>query len=87
MLRGGTWDGHEIVAPGWVARSTETRDRTGGGKGYGYQWWTLEGGISAAQGHYEQKVYVVAEADVVVVFTSESTSLAMRPTRGSPIRI
>ena len=39
------------------------------GRGYGYQWWTLERGIFAAQGHYEQLIYVVPEADMVVVFT------------------
>lgn len=48
MLHGGTWDGQEIVSPDWVARSTESHYQASAGQGYGYQWWTLDGGIFAA---------------------------------------
>jgi CubicO group peptidase (beta-lactamase class C family) len=82
MLRGGTWDGKEIVTPEWVARSTETHYQTGTGKGYGYQWWTLGDGIFAAQGHYEQKIYVVPQADMVVVFTANIPDSVIPPTDG-----
>jgi CubicO group peptidase (beta-lactamase class C family) len=82
MLRGGTWDGEEIVSPEWVARSTEAHYPTGSGKGYGYQWWTLEEGIFAAHGHYEQLIYVVPKADMVVVFTGNVPDSMIPPTDG-----
>ncbi len=82
MLHGGTWDGKEIVSPEWVARSTEAHYQTGSGKGYGYQWWTQERGIYAARGHYEQTIYVVPEADMVVVFTGNIPDDIIPPTDG-----
>jgi len=72
MLNGGTWDGQEIVSADWITLSTQTHQDTGSGRGYGYQWWTLAGGTAyAATGHYEQNIYVVPEADLVVVFTAD----------------
>jgi CubicO group peptidase (beta-lactamase class C family) len=82
MLHGGTWDGREIVSPEWVARSTEAHYQTGSGKGYGYQWWTLDGSIFAAHGHYEQLIYVVPQADTVVVFTGDIPDNVIAPTDG-----
>jgi CubicO group peptidase (beta-lactamase class C family) len=82
MLHGGTWDGREIVSPEWVARSTETHYQAGSGRGYGYQWWTLDGGIFVARGHYEQSIYVVPEADMVVVFTGNIPDDVIPPTDG-----
>ncbi len=82
MLRGGTWEGREIVSPEWVARATETHYQTGTGMGYGYQWWTLERGIFAARGHYEQNIFVVPEADMVVVFTGNIPDDVIPPTDG-----
>ena len=82
MLRGGTWDGEEIVSPEWVTHSTEAHYQTDSGKGYGYQWWTLEKGIFAAHGHHEQLIYVVPEADMVVVFTGSIPDSMIPPTDG-----
>jgi CubicO group peptidase (beta-lactamase class C family) len=82
MLHGGTWDGKEIVSPDWVARSTETHYQAGSGRGYGYQWWTMEQGIFVARGHYEQNIYVVPEADVVVVFTGNIPDNVIPPSDG-----
>jgi CubicO group peptidase (beta-lactamase class C family) len=82
MLHGGTWDGKEIVSPEWVARSTQAHYQTGSGKGYGYQWWTLEAGIFAAHGHYEQLIYVVPEADMVVVLTGNIPDDVLPPSDG-----
>ena len=70
MLQGGSWDGRQIVSPEWVARSSTSHYPAPGYYGYGYQWWTLpvlDG--YAATGHYEQKIYVLPGADMVVVFT------------------
>ena len=82
MLHGGTWDGKEIVSPEWVARSTKAHYQTGSGKGYGYQWWTMDDRIFAAHGHYEQLIYVVPEADMVVVFTGDIPDNVIPPTDG-----
>ncbi len=39
--------------------------------GYSYQWWTLaQHGIFNAAGLYGQKIYVIPEYDMVVVFTA-----------------
>jgi CubicO group peptidase (beta-lactamase class C family) len=82
MLLGGTWDGKEIVSPEWVYRSTAAHYQAIGGYGYGYQWWTQEWGIFAARGHYEQLIYVVPEADMVVVFTGQIPDEVIPPTDG-----
>jgi CubicO group peptidase (beta-lactamase class C family) len=72
MLHNGTWDGKEIVSADWVSRSSTAHYQTSGGYGYGYQWWILPGGIGyVARGHYEQAIYVLPEADMVVVFTAD----------------
>jgi hypothetical protein len=72
MLRGGTWDGREIVPAKWVARSSTAHYQTPWGYGYGYQWWTLPDGSGyGATGHYEQRIFVLPEADAVVVFTAD----------------
>ena len=82
MLHGGAWDGQQIVSPEWVARATQAHYQTGAGKGYGYQWWTLGRGTFAATGHYEQKIYVLPEADMVVVFTGNIPDDVLPPTDG-----
>jgi CubicO group peptidase (beta-lactamase class C family) len=81
-LHGGTWDGKEIVSPEWVARSTETHYQASSGRGYGYQWWTLDGGAFAAHGHYEQIIYVVPAADLVVVLTGDIPDDVLPPSDG-----
>ena len=43
-LRGGEWDGQQILSPEWVddARTTQARDEDGAE--YGAHWWTFAGG-------------------------------------------
>ena len=70
MLHQGTWDGQEIVSADWVAEATREHQQTTWGDGYGYQWWTVPSSqVYRATGHYGQMIYVVPEADMVVVFT------------------
>jgi CubicO group peptidase (beta-lactamase class C family) len=72
MLHDGTWDGREIVSADWVAHSSTAHYQTNGQYGYGYQWWILPDGSGyAATGHYEQRIFVLPEADMVVVFTAD----------------
>jgi hypothetical protein len=80
-LNEGTWDGREIVSAEWVKQSTTAQYQTPWGYGYGYQWWTLPNvDAYAATGHYEQKIYVVPRADLVVVFTADIADEDPHPT-------
>ncbi|MBL7167222.1 serine hydrolase [Candidatus Bathyarchaeota archaeon] len=70
-LDNGTWDGEQIVPSEWVARSTETSFYHSESSGYGYHWWTLpQSGAYYALGLYQQRIYVVPDFDMVVVFTA-----------------
>ena len=77
MLDGGTWHGQPIVPNDWVVASTRKRlDALG--TGYGYQWWIAETknyakaiSVLMASGHGGQKIFIVPEYDLVVVFTSK----------------
>ena len=71
-LNNGTWDGEQIVPSEWVARSTETSFyHRSEDSGYGYQWWTHpRRGVYYAVGLYKQRVFVVPDLDMVVVFTA-----------------
>jgi CubicO group peptidase (beta-lactamase class C family) len=80
FLREGEWDGRQIIPADWVAQSSETRFHLGGGMGYGYQWWTLpELGAYYAAGAYEQRIYVLPDLDLVVVFTADNRVEGERP--------
>ena len=77
VLNGGSWQGKQIVSDDWVAEST-TRRIDARGAGYGYQWWIAETknyaqaiSVIMASGHGGQKLFVVPEYDLVVVFTSK----------------
>jgi len=94
MLRGGQWNGQQLVPADWVRQSTasivpstrmnppsEQRNRNG----YGYLWWimeepgtVLEGGFSA-RGMYGQYITVLPKLDMVVAHKR-----ALRPGTGNP---
>jgi CubicO group peptidase (beta-lactamase class C family) len=68
-LRGGEWDGVQIVPAEWVANSTASQIVAGTlADGYGYQWW-VDGDMFMMQGHGGQLVAVAPAHDLVVVFT------------------
>lgn len=74
-LRGGEWDGKQIVARSWVAASTARQADTGNrlGWGYGYQWWRIDTGgvdIWAGLGFGGQFLIVIPERDIVGVINS-----------------
>lgn len=87
MLKDGVWDGSQILPPDWVGKATTAHTGTHGSYGYGYQWWILpQNGIYAALGHYDQAIYVIPEADLVVVFTANIADEAIHPEDGLLIR-
>ncbi len=81
FLRGGEWDGEQILSADWVAASVAPtvsdirpqNDRPD--TGYGYQWWVPmhEDGrtvVFSGRGYGGQFVVVVPEHDMVVVFNA-----------------
>ena len=70
-LRGGNWNGTQVVPASWVDASIT--DTAASYSGYGYQWWlNLQGAGSvppffSAQGHDGQLIYVIPSLDLVVV--------------------
>ncbi len=77
-LHNGMWDGQQIVPAEWVAESTRSATYFGGFEGYGYQWWTNNQTYRYDSYHYEargalgQRIIVVPDYDMVVVFTASS---------------
>lgn len=70
-LRGGDWNGTQVVPSAWVDESTSPNEAT---IHYGYQWWLtgrsrdgLPEEVYSARGHDGQFIYVVPSLDLVVV--------------------
>jgi CubicO group peptidase (beta-lactamase class C family) len=79
FLRGGEWNGQQIVSREWVEASTApvvpdvAPDNDRQDPGYGYQWWVPDHDsgttrIFAGNGYGGQFVMVSPEHDIVVVF-------------------
>lgn len=73
-LRGGEWDGEQLIEPEYAAEATTWQsagDSTGAWAGYGYQWWitATNAGYPAyfALGYGGQHIFVVPALDLVVV--------------------
>ena len=71
-LHNGMWDGEQIVPADFVAEATKTHHAVDAYTGYGYQsWWTCLGTeVYYAAGIVGQRIYVVPDLDLVVVFTA-----------------
>ena len=71
-LNNGMWDGEQIVPADFVAEAVKTQSFFSESSGYGYQsWWTYpQRGVYYAAGIYGQRIYVVPDLDMVVVFTA-----------------
>lgn len=71
FLKEGRWNEKQIIPREWVSDSTKKQIDNGETYGYGYQWWVMDPDIFAARGAYGQRIFVVKEKDMIVVFTSE----------------
>lgn len=70
LLRGGEWDGEQIVPSEWVEEATKEHIHAGTLlDGYGYQWWTSPEGYYSAIGYEGQFIHVVPDLDLVMVTT------------------
>jgi CubicO group peptidase (beta-lactamase class C family) len=74
-LHKGNWDGRQIVSSAWVESASRVQIETGGGWGYGYQWWVDPAHRAyAARGRYGQLIYVVPDLNLIVVGTAAAES-------------
>jgi CubicO group peptidase (beta-lactamase class C family) len=70
FLRGGAWEGRQVVPAGWVRESTTTRASQY--DGYAYQWWLVQPDtplpkdLYLASGKDGQSIYVIPSLDLVV---------------------
>jgi CubicO group peptidase (beta-lactamase class C family) len=71
-LRGGVWNGKQVISKEWVAASTRKQsappDSSGRERGYGYLWWVFPG-YFLASGRGGQCIFVCPETDLVMVTT------------------
>ena len=80
-LNGGSWNEQRLLSPEWVRASSSPHVplrgyADSGAAGYGYGWWILGAeygrGAYAAWGWGGQKLIVLPEHDMVVLFTGGS---------------
>ncbi len=63
--------GDGIVPAGWFADATAPQVKfNDAGAGYGYQWWTFDGGNWGAQGIFGQAITVMPESGTVIAIIS-----------------
>ena len=71
-LKGGQWDGKQIISPKWVADSISPHT-----PGYGYQWWLQSVNgifVFSANGLGGQHIFCVPQKDLVVAIASKPSS-------------
>jgi CubicO group peptidase (beta-lactamase class C family) len=71
-LKDGVWDGQAIIPSQWVKTSTAAHIKTGYilDLEYGDHWWVHPSGIYHARGYGGQRIFVVPDQQMVVVFVS-----------------
>jgi len=72
-LNKGRWGNMQIVSSEWVEVSTRGHIDATLFDHYGYQWWVDSSGYYMAVGFKGQRIFVVPEKNIVVVFTGDQT--------------
>jgi len=91
-LRHGMWGDQRIVPEDWLRESLKPHSDLGGGRGYGYLWWTTEANapgdmlhadvpIYYASGLGGQKIIVLPDRDLVVVHRAARVDHGIRHDR------
>jgi CubicO group peptidase (beta-lactamase class C family) len=73
FLNKGRWGNKQIVPSAWVEVFTRAHIDATLFDQYGYQWWVDSAGYYMAVGYKGQRIFVVPEKNIVVVFTSDQT--------------
>jgi CubicO group peptidase (beta-lactamase class C family) len=74
VLQRGNWNDRQLVSEAWIEESTRGHAIFGYSDGpYGYHWWVRPNGFTA-QGARGQYIYIVPEADLVVVIAAAAES-------------
>lgn len=67
IMNGGMVNGKSIVPDNWWAEATAKRVDIGEpGRGYGYQWWTLDDGSYLARGIFGQSIFIDPKRKLVI---------------------
>ena len=69
FLNNGNWEGRQVVSAHWVADATRKHVSATPAAGYGYQWWVMSPERYAAMGYRGQRIVVLKDKNMVVVFT------------------
>lgn len=75
VLRGGVWDGQQIVSTAWLREATAIHTQDSPQEAYGYQWplYNIRGHhMIMARGFGGQQLAMIPSLDLVVVITSET---------------
>ena len=71
ILGGGMAGGKSVLPDGWIAAATTKHADTDQAEdGYGYQWWTVNGGSYAAKGIFGQGIFIDPKRKLIFVSNS-----------------
>jgi CubicO group peptidase (beta-lactamase class C family) len=72
ILEQGKAGGRSRLAEGWLESATRSQVSLGanGGRGYGYQWWTVDDGTFGARGIHGQTIHIDPARRLVIVVLS-----------------
>ena len=85
VLDGARIDGSAVVADGWLDAATHKQADIGEpGRGYGYQWWTVDNGTFSALGIHGQQLHIdPARRLVVAIHSAWPSATSTRESRAA----
>jgi len=91
VQRDGRWGARQVLPAGWVAESTQSHSKISSTRGYGYMWWTADGGrfhsrldlgsrVITAQGYRGHYIFIVPAERLVVIHRVDTYQKGTRVT-------